>query len=72
MHSSGDASAYSDYDSKAGRASKEQVAGVLTLSGGSVLLAIAAIRYLTLGESSRTEQSGLNLDPTGIRWSGTF
>jgi len=72
MHGSNDASVYRDYDSRANRASKEQIAGVVTLSGGGVLLAIAAIRYLTLGERPLTEPSAINLGPTGIRWSGSF
>lgn len=72
MNSAASTSAYRDYDSRAGHASKEQVAGVITLSGGGVVLAIAVIRYLTLGEGSRTEQAGFNLDSRGIRWSGSF
>jgi hypothetical protein len=72
MRGSTEANVYGDYDSRASRASNQQIAGVATLTGGSVLVAIATIRYLTLGESPRTQQSAINLGPTGIQWYGSF
>jgi hypothetical protein len=45
---------------------------VVTLSAGGVLLASAALRYLTLGGGAREERSAFILGPNSVAWYGRF
>ncbi len=65
-------SVYSDFDSKTDSASKEQIAGAVTLGGAGIVLVASAIRYLTLGHGSTEERSALAVAPNGAIWRGTF
>jgi hypothetical protein len=72
MNNAGQAAVYRDYDSRAGHASREQVTGAVMLSTGGLLVAGAALRYLTLGGGAREEPSALIVGPNSVAWYGRF
>jgi len=72
MRSADHATRYGEYDSLATRAEHEQLAGVITLGGGGLLLACSLVRYFTRGAPSRDERSTLLLGPAGAAYRGRF
>ena len=72
MKDAGTSTVYSDFDSKTESASKEQVAGAVTLGGAGIVLIVSVVRYLTLGPGSSEARSPLALAPNGVIWRGTL
>ncbi|MGA2451127.1 MAG: hypothetical protein ABTD50_20905 [Polyangiaceae bacterium] len=72
MKDAGTSAVYRDFDSKTESASKEQVAGCVTLGGAGIVLIASVVRYLTLGHSSPEERSALVVAPNGVIWAGTY
>ena len=64
--------AYTSYDSDTRHASREQLAGVMTLAVGGLFVACGVVRFLTLGDSSSGRGAALALSPLGFDLRGRF